>query len=85
MADNELGVETVQARPCRRKYCSLELLIGHSVSVFECELFSSCKNSLVMYSNEIILRLLLFFHWIFWSFILEQNPKELAYLNLNEV
>lgn len=39
-ADNELGVETVRVRPCRREYCHLEWLIGQSVSVFEYEFMS---------------------------------------------
>ena len=36
-ADNELGVETVRARPCRHGHCSPERLIGQSVGAFERE------------------------------------------------
>lgn len=39
-ADNELGVETVRVRPCRRGHCSPEWLIGQSVGVFEGECVS---------------------------------------------
>lgn len=39
-ADNELGVETVRVRPCRRGHCRPEWLIGQSVCVFECECVS---------------------------------------------
>lgn len=59
-ADNELGVETVRAKPCRRGHCSPEWLKGQSVSqciwVWEC--VSRYKNSLRWYFNEIIPKLL---------------------------
>lgn len=59
-ADNELGVETVRVRPCRRGHCSPEWLIGQSVCAFECECVSvAIKIVLLWYFNEIIPKLLL--------------------------
>lgn len=53
-ADNELGVETVRVRPCRRGHCSPEWLIGQSGYVLQCECVTCYKNSLLWYFNEII-------------------------------
>lgn len=58
-ADNELGVETVRVRPCRRGRRRPEQLIGQSVGAFECECVSlAVKIVCSGQFNEIIPKLM---------------------------